>query len=316
MAKTELTIVLPGLARIVGQQINASSIPPILAKIINKSYFEPDTTGLARLLFNHFSQTPLTDTDLPAASLINSEQQAIKADPCYLHPDRDRLLLFADDLAITTEESIALIAEIQPLLNEFNGKLLPLQADSWLLTLADMPKLTFTALPEVSGKGVDANLPQGSDQRLWIRLWNEIQMQLYDADINRQRISAGKLPINSVWFWGAGRFIAKKNAWTQVQGHGQLLKQLTEQSGIKLGDNLTWSSGSSFNPANTGTHLWVLDELDLEADWQQQLQQFADNSLQTLWQQLKKTNISKLTLQIPEHGQYFLTPFDAWKFWK
>ncbi len=315
MAKTELTIVLPGLARIVGQQINAGSIPPVLAKIIKKSHFVADTTGLARLLFNLFSQTPLTDTDLPAASLINSEPQIIKADPCYLHPDRDRLLLFADDLALTTEESTALIAEIQPLLEEFNGQLLPLESDSWLLALAEMPKLTFTALPEVNGKGVDTHLPQGSDQRSWIRLWNEIQMQLYDAEINQQRIAAGKLPINSVWFWGAGRFIAKTNTWTQVQGNGRLLKQLTKQAGVKLNAQQDWS-GSSFNATNTGKHLWVFDELDLEADWQQQLQQFDDNSLHPLWLQLKKANISKITLQIPEHGQYFLTPFDTWKFWK
>jgi hypothetical protein len=315
VAKTELTIVLPGLAKIVGQQINAGSIPPVLAKIIKKAHFEADTTGLARLLFNHFSETPLTDTDLPAASLLNSKQQTIKADPCYLHPDRDRLLLFSDDLDITTQESIALIAEIQPLLAEFSGKLLPLQSDSWLLALVDLPKLTFTALPEVSGKGVDKNLPQGSDQRPWIRLWNEIQMQLYDADINQQRIAAGKLPINSVWFWGAGSFIAKQNAWLQVQGNGRLLEQLTKQSDIELNDKQDWS-GRSFNSANTGRHLWVVDELDLEADWQQQLQQFDGNSLQTLWQQVKNTNISKITLQIPEHGQYYLTPFDTWKFWK
>lgn len=315
MAKTELTIVWPGLARIVGQQINAGSIPSVLAKIIKKAQFVADTTGSARLLFNHFSQTPLTETDLPAASLINSEQQLIKADPCYLHPDRDRLLLFSDDLDITKEESNALIAEIQPLLEEFNGKLFSLESDSWLLSLADMPKLSFTALPEVSGKGVDTNLPQGSDQRAWIRLWNEIQMQLFDADINQQRIAAGKLPINSVWFWGAGTFIAKKNAWLQVQGNGRLLNQLTKQSGVKLNDKQDWL-GSSFNASNTGKHLWVVDELDLEADWQQQLQQFDDNSLQTLWQQLKNRKISKITLQIPDHGQYFVTPFDAWKFWK
>lgn len=315
MAKTELTIIWPGLARIVGQQINTSSIPAVLSKIIKKSHFKPDRTGLARLLFNHFSQTPITGTDLPIASLIDFEQPFIKADPCYLHPDRDRLLLFADDLAITQQESTALIAEIQPLLEEFNAKLISQQPDSWLLTLADMPNLTFTALPEVSGKGVDSHLPQGSDQRRWISLWNEIQMQLYDADINQQRISAGKLPINSVWFWGAGTFTAKENTWTHVQGNNRLLNQLTQQTAVPLNDKQDWS-GNAFNGSNTGTHLWVLDELDLEADWPQQLQQFDDASLNALWRQLKKAKISKLTLQIPELGQYSLTPFDAWKFWK
>lgn len=312
MAKNELTIVLPGLARIVGQQLNIGSLPATLSKMINKARFQADSTGLARLLFNHFSQTPLTDSDLPIVSLMNAEQQLIKADPCYLHPDRDRLLLFADNLDITKQESSALIAEIQPLLEEFNGTLHALDSESWVLALAKMPALSFTALPEVNGKGVDNNLPQGDEQRSWIRLWNEIQMQLYNAEVNQQRISVGKLPINSVWFWGAGNFIAKENPWIQVQGKHLLLKQLAEQSGIELNQDEDWSTISS----NVGKQLWVLDEFDLEADWQRQLQQFDQHSLQGLWQQLKKTNISKVTLQIPEYGQYQLTTFDTWKFWK
>ena len=312
MAKNELTIVLPGLARIVGQQLNIGSLPATLSKMINKSRFQADSTGLARLLFNHFSQTLLTDSDLPVGSLMDAEQPLIKADPCYLHPDRDRLLLFADNLDITKQESTALIAEIQPLLEEFNGTLHALDSENWLLALAKMPVLSFTALPEVNGKGVDNNLPQGDEQRSWIRLWNEIQMQLYNAEVNQQRISVGKLPINSVWFWGAGNFIAKENPWIQVQGKHLLLKQLAEQSGIELNQDEDWSTISS----NVGKQLWVLDEFDLEADWQRQLQQFDQHSLQGLWQQLKKTNISKVTLQIPEYGQYHLTTFDTWKFWK
>lgn len=315
MAKTELTIIWPGLARIVGQQINRNSIPSVLSKIIKKAHFQPDRTSLARLLFNHFSQTPIADTDLPMASLIDPKQQFIKADPCYLHPDRDRLLLFADDLAITEQESSALIAEIQPLLAEFNGELFAQQPDSWLLTLAELPKLTFTALPEVSGKGVDTHLPQGTDQRRWISLWNEIQMQLYDAKVNQQRMLAGKLPINSVWFWGAGTFTAKENTWAQVQGNHQLLKQLTQRTGVLLNDKQDWSA-NTLNNSNTGEQLWVLDELDLDADWPQQLQHVDDTVLNAVWRQLRKAKIAKLTVQIPEHGQYVLTPFDAWKFWK
>ena len=315
MTKNELTIVLPGLARIVGQQINAGSIPPILAKMIKKSHFKADSTSLARLLFNHFSQTALTETDLPAASLMDLEQLTIKADPCYLHPDRDRLLLFADHLDITREESRALIAEIQPLLEEFSGKLEAKNPDNWLLVLSAMPALSFTALPEVNGKSVDTNLPQGADQRPWLRLWNEIQMKLYDAEVNQQRISAGKVPINSVWFWGAGSFIPKKNDWSFVQGNGQLLEQLTKQSAIKLNHSLNWID-SSLSSAKQAKSLWVLDELDLESDWQQQLQQLDENSLQAIWAQLKNTTISKITVQIPEHGHYYLSSLDAWKFWK
>ena len=312
MAKTELTIILPGLASIVGQQINAEILPENLSKIIKKSGFEPDVTGLARIIFNLFSETSCVDSDLPVACLLNSSSTVIKADPCYLHPDRDRLLLFADNLLITEEESIALIAEIQPLLEEFTGTLTSLQPDSWLLELATMPNLKFSALPEVSGKGIETHLPQGDEQSEWIRLWNEIQMQLYDADVNQQRVMLGKLPINSVWFWGAGRFIPKENVWDKVQGNSPLLQQITQRSGIKLNLAANWS----VNSLSSGKHLWVLDEIDLEADWQQQLEQVDEHILYPLWQQLRETAISTITLRIPEYGAYRLTPLDSWKFWK
>lgn len=312
MPKPELTIILPGLARILEQQINNNVIPDFLSKIINKARFQPDSTGLTRLLFNHFSQTPLTGSDLPINNLSDKNSTVLRADPCYLHADRDRLLLFADDLALTAQESAELIAEIQPLFAEFGGELVAEQPESWLLNLATMPDLTFSALPEVTGKGVDKYLPTGADQQNWIRLWNEIQMKLYDTDINQQRIADGKLPINSVWFWGVGAFVAKKDIWQQVQGRLLVLKQLAEQS------DTTWQSDTdwSITSLSSGKHLWVLDEIDLEADWQQQLQQLDGNILQALWQQLAKAKIATIELQIPNHGHYQLSPIDCWKCWK
>ncbi|MDH5357961.1 MAG: hypothetical protein OEY48_03900 [Gammaproteobacteria bacterium] len=311
MAKTELTLVLPGLARIVDQQINASVIPQALSNILNKARFMRDPTGLHRLLFNHFSETPLTEPDLPVVSLNSPEQVAIKVDPCYVHADRDRLLLFADNLNLTEAESTTLIAEIQPLVDELGGHIQLLEADSWLLILDTLPDITFSALPEVNGKGVETFLPTGSDRGNWIRLWNEIQMQLYDCDVNLQRIADGKLPVNSVWFWGMGNYTAKQNEWISVRGNLPLLNQLTTQSATALNND----AGDLKAPLNTGKHLWVADEVDIEADWQQQLQNLNDTLFQPLWQQVRSAKISQLNLKIPEHGHYRLSPLSSWKFW-
>ena len=312
MAKTELTIVLPGLARVLEQQINNSVIPEYLSKIIAKSQFRPDPTGLTRLLFNHFSQTPIMGSDLPVANLLSASTSVLCADPCYLHPDRDRLLLFSENMALTVEESTALLAEIQPLLDEFGGELVCHTPDNWLLNLEAMPDLTFSALTEVSGKAVDDFLPKGTDRQDWLRLWNEIQMQLYDSEINQQRVSDGKLPINSIWFWGAGAFIANKNCWQHVQGRLPLLSDLAQHSEIRLNSDPDWSTKT----LTSGKNLWVLDEIDIESDWQQQLQQLDQQLLQTLWQNLRMAKMTNIKLQIPEYGSYQLTPFDCWKFWK
>jgi hypothetical protein len=312
MAKAELTIILPGLARVLDQQINSSVIPEYLSRIIAKSQLHHDPTGLTRLLFNHFSQTQIKGSDLPVANLLSASTSVLCADPCYLHPDRDRLLLFTQSMALTVEESTALIAEIQPLLDEFGGELVCHTPDNWLLNLQIMPDLTFNALAEVNGKAVDDFLPKGTDQQNWIRLWNEIQMQLYDSEVNQQRISEGKLPINSIWFWGAGTFIANKKSWQQVQGQLPLLNDLAQHSAISLNNNPDWSIASLFS----GKHLWVLDEIDIESNWQQQLQQVDQQILQPLWQNLRMAKMTSIELQIPNRGSYLITPTDCWKFWK
>jgi len=312
MAKTELSIILPGLAVILDQKINSSIIPTYLTKIIAKSQFSEDLNGLSRVLFNHFSASPLIGTDLPIVNLEMGNTNYLRADPCYLHADRDRLLLFSERMGLTSDESAALIAEIQPLFDDFSGVLSQASADSWLLQLQTMPDINFSALPEVSGKGVESYLPNGMQRQDWIRLWNEVQMKLYTSDINQQRIENNQLPINSIWFWGAGEFSFAESLWDQTHGKSTLLKSLADKSATPLQDD------SRFNTASlsSGRHLWLAEEIDIDGDWLKQMQTFDDTVLLPLWQYCRKAMIDKLIIQIPNHGRYQLKPLDSWKFWK
>lgn len=308
MSATKLVVILPNVANILQHKINAGVIATYLEKIVKKASFQPDRTGLTRLLFNHFSQIPITGPDLPMASLMSKHKFALRADPCYLHPDRDGLLLLADDLELTLAENQQLLAQIQPLLEQFGGKLVGGNDQQWLVHLTALPDVTFYALPEVVGKSVENFLPIGATQQDWIRLWNEIQMQLYSSAINEQRVNAGKLPINSVWFWGAGEFVAKDEAWASIHGSSALLNHLAAQSNNSVAD---------YSPASlvAGDNLWLLDDIDTQGDWQQQLQQLDQQVFAPLWQHCTTAKIANIQLQIPNHGQYHLTPVDCWKFW-
>ncbi|MDC9725961.1 MAG: hypothetical protein PSN44_08635 [Gammaproteobacteria bacterium] len=311
MAKTELTVILPGLATVLEQRINAGIIPPYLAKIIAKSSFQKKQIGLSRLLFNLFSETELTGSDLPIRFLESGQAGSLRVDPCYLHADRDRLLLFTDGLALSANESDQLIAEIQPLFEEFGGKVIQSSPNNWCLELESMPELSFSALPDVAGKGIENALPKGVEQRDWIRLWNEVQMKLYNSELNQQRTDDNKLPINSVWFWGAGSFDIKNKAWDKVQGKSELLEQLAAKSHSTLESN----SDYSITSLTSGKHLWLADEFIIDGDWLQQLEVFDETVLKPLWQQCRQARLAKVDLHIPEYGSYQLTPLDCWKFW-
>ena len=312
MAKTELTLVLPGLAAVLSQEINRSVLPKSLLAIVNKAHFEANSTGLTRILFNYFSQNDIVDSDLPVLSLAGLNGPALRADPCYLHADRDKLLLFAENLDLTEQESNALIAELQPLFDDMPAKLIQQTADNWLLQLDKQANVSFSALEEVNGQAVDAFLPVGQERKQWLRLWNEIQMQLYNSEVNQQRIADNKLPVNSVWFWGAGSFKAKPSAWTTVRGQSSLVVQLVQaSSGVELIDD-TAQPSIAFG---AGQHLWLIDELDTESDWQSQLQHWEETLFRPLMRQVATRKISRLTLHIPELGRYQLTPLRYWKFW-
>jgi len=318
MTKTEVTVVMPGMAAIVAQTINRDAIPHYLTKLINKSRLTATETGLSRCLFNHFSQTPLTGADLPIADIASEHKEeqgfVIKADPCYLHPDRDRLLLFSKGLGLTVQEGVELIEEIQPLLDDL-GLISQQSAESWTLTLAQQPSIDFSALDEVEGKAVESYLPSGQDRRQWLRLWNEIQMQLYNADVNTRRIANKQLPINSLWFWGQGGFNPMRNNWTSIKGQSTLLAQLVDKTGHG-GQYMANDTIAPLPRGSKGRHLCLLEALNTEADWQTQLQSLDETVFEPLWRQLSRGTISKLVLQVPEFGEYHLTPLSRWQFWR
>ncbi len=311
MSKAAVTLILPGIAPILKQQINDKILPSYLTKIIRHGSFSADETRLHRLLVNQFSQQQITTTDLPLASLFGDK--LIFADPCHLLADRDRLILFSDHLDITDDERVALMAEIHPLLSDFNAELLQSdESEHWLLQLETLPDLTLTALEDVSSKGIDASLPQGPARQDWLRLWNEIQMQLFNSAVNQQRIAQGKLAINSVWFWGKGEFDSQLNQWDAVVGSDLKLKQLAQQSGTAINETIDLSKKDSIK----GKQLWLLDELDLESDWLAELEHFDQTVLKRLWQDCKRAKIAQLNLHIPDYGCFKLSPFTCWTFWR
>lgn len=66
------------------------------------------------------------------------------------------------------------------------------------LSTADVSALT------ADGTSITALMPGNDTSGRYHRILGEIQMTLHDHDLNRQRAAAGKLAINSLWFWGGG----------------------------------------------------------------------------------------------------------------
>ncbi len=160
-----------------------------------------------------FGLTVSPDRDLPSAALCLLAQVPelarvgcwVHADPVYLRPDRDRLLLFSGpSLGVREDEARALIAAFNAHFGSDGLELAGPSPDRWYLRVPGAPELRTSPLHLVHGRSVDPYLPTGADSRVWARWQNEAQMLFFQHPVNQARAAVGRPAISGVWTWGAG----------------------------------------------------------------------------------------------------------------
>jgi hypothetical protein len=309
MAKQRFSLVLPDFADLFANELNRALLPEALLGLLKKARFESNQAGyyqqLITLFSPHFSQAD----DLPVAQLRGGSEQSLCADPCYLHPDRDQLLLFYRDLDLTLDEARAIACRIQPLLDDFHARLEVVSADEWLLEMDVLPEVMFTPREGLNSLPVSRYLPRGKSASDWIRLGNEIQMLLFDCPENQQREEAGKVPINNLWFWGKGALPALR-AWPLVSGDETVLQRLSAKSGSAYQREI-----QGFADVNAAKALHV-QRLERDADWESQLQTLTEHWLLPAVSALKTWRLRRLEIIVPEWGCYHLSPLSSWYFWR
>ncbi|MEK7992065.1 MAG: hypothetical protein VSS52_013725, partial [Thiotrichaceae bacterium] len=238
----------------------------------------------------------------------------LRADPIYLQADRDRVLLFDAETAlqdIILDEAQQLAAILNQHFAEDGLCFLAPTPTRWYLKLADdvKPKLELSSLSEVKGADVHDYMPAGEDRLQWRSYLNEIQMLLYQNPINEAREAQGKLPINSVWFWGMGQLpVLPKNNWSQVWGQNVLAAGLAKASQVT----------QSVLPAQFEHILQQTGEQLIVFDKPQNVQFLED--LDKLWLQpaldaLRQGKIDELILYT-ENGLFSLNSRQLAQWWK
>lgn len=129
--------------------------------------------------------------------------------PCHWQVGMDQVsLLEPGELALGEAESRALLAALQPLLQDEGLSLRYVAPDRWLaqgellrgLSTASMARALQQPLtPELLTAAPDA--AQGARLR---RLQGELEMLLYQQPVNDAREAARRYPVNAVWIEGAG----------------------------------------------------------------------------------------------------------------
>lgn len=224
-SSSHLTLFLPGLFGPSSATEPAPATPALETWLARSDLKISATRGFEPVLFQLFDSETPTEGDLPVAAVTRVLDMGVvdngwwlRADPVHLRPERDRLVL-ADSqiLDLTQNEASGLVAEIMEHYKADGWLLKAARPGRWYLKPPRAPKMTTTPLPEVIGHDIHPSLPQGKDGKAWHTVLNEMQILLHTAKVNDERERHGKLPINSLWFWGGGR-LPKLNpvAWTQL----------------------------------------------------------------------------------------------------
>jgi hypothetical protein len=129
----------------------------------------------------------------------------ITADPVHLKVHGAHVILAeASRYTIARQEADELVAALNAHFGARGIAFIAPTPQRWYARIAAAPRIRTVPTAEVAGRPIEDFLPQDEDGASWRAILNEAQMLLHQHPCNEQREARGELPVNSVWFWGAG----------------------------------------------------------------------------------------------------------------
>lgn len=203
---TAATLLLPARSRFAGE-----ALPEGVARALGRAdrLHGPAGQGGAQALFD------VLPRGWPAAAATRQRERGdaaganwVRADPAYVHAEINgaRLLAIGGKLGLDDAAAELLLRALRPVFGDFGMPVEATSAGRWYLRGdPGAPLPAFTDPDEALGADLLEHLPAGDAGRRWRALLSDAQVTLHQHPHNAERASRGLAPVNSVWFWGAGR---------------------------------------------------------------------------------------------------------------
>ncbi len=211
-ADDTLRVLIPGLIpppEMLSPLLERTELPA-LARLLSRASRQTCSGNISSALCQAMGLTPEPDWPLAPLILTGSGKNLaagywLRADPVHLRADRDQLVLVdSNSLQLDADEADAIIHAFNAHFVTENLTLHRTGTHNWFLHRRTPLDIVTVPLAEATGKPVNSRLPTGRDALVMHRLFNEIQMLLFDLPVNRERESRGLPTINSIWCWGGG----------------------------------------------------------------------------------------------------------------
>lgn len=200
------TFLLAARERFGGQRLSQG-----MARTLGRAGTAMANVGDRAQLRRHFSLVP---DHWPLAALTRRVDAGdadgarwLRADPAHIRPDINgaRLMACGDALQLDREDAAAFLPALKPLFGDMGFPIDAPVPGHWYLRLPRDAKLpVFSEPAEALGGDLFDHIPDGDAGRRWRALLSEAQVILHQHPRNALRADQGRLPVNSLWFWGGG----------------------------------------------------------------------------------------------------------------
>jgi hypothetical protein len=292
-AGESLVVLLPERRRLAAAALDAA-----LARRLGRADRLADAApGETAQLQRHFTLTP---AGWPMAALTRElesgdagEDLWLRADPAFVRAEMSGARLMAcGELGFDPGEAEELLAPLRPLFGEAGMPISAGDEGRWYLRLARAtPMPAFAPPAEALGADVLPFLPVGRDFAKWRSLFNEAQVLLHHHPRNAARIAEGRMPVNSLWFWGGGALPDRVAcAFASVLGDEVELRALARRAGVEASAT---ASGS------------LLVDHRRDRDWSRISATLAAHP-----------RFARTLVDFADGVRYELRPAQRWRFWR
>ncbi|MDP9083372.1 MAG: hypothetical protein M3N50_06355 [Pseudomonadota bacterium] len=220
------------------------------------------------------------------------------ATPVHYVAETNNVRMAADGiLSLTADEAKTLASDFNRVWRGAGIRLRAIDSGRLFVVLDESLPGTSKDPEEVLDRPIGDYLPTGTGAAGLRRLMSEIEMWLFDHEVNRRRIAAGVAPVSGLWLWGGGPMPAALPAvrgWSV--GNDPFFAALCGASSELSGT----SSGVIVTADAPGTHAW---------------QEIGGRWLPPAVEQLRSGRLSRIILSAGERS-FAVTARRSWRIWR
>lgn len=305
----QVTLLLPERAQFGAQRLNEPSAVWLARGNVSEQSGDP-RTRIFDILPRGWPVAAATRQRDAGDALLSAW---LRADPAYVRPDINgaRLLAYGPALSVSTEDCAALLPPLRPLFGDFGFPIDAPTPTRWYLRLPIEAILPTFATPEQAlGDDLINHLPGGDqsspEARRWRALLNEAQVVLHNHPCNEQRVEAGLPPVNSLWFWGAGKLPDHvRSTHTHVYSDDEGLTAFGSLAQVATAAVPRMWPASDFEGDRVFDLRRARDLALLQRDW-----------WEPIAQALRDGRLQRVAFDFADGRRYELAAGQRWRFWR